>query len=88
MPEFAFPYSPFHEGDVIDFIIHDGNKESFGESAEGLRLRTLISEFLFFHEIKKEKLHPTKNSPNPVDLFRKPFTHFKQRAVFFINTYI
>lgn len=87
VPEFAFPYSPFHEGDVIDFIIHDGNKESFGESAKD-KIEDFIREFLFFHEIKKEKLRTTEDPPNPVDLFRKPFTHFKQRAVFFINTYI
>ena len=87
MPEFAFPYSPFHEGDVIDFIIPDSNKERLGESYKD-KIEDFIREFLFFHEIKKEKLRTTEDPPNPVDLYRKPLTHFKQRVVFFINTYI
>lgn len=87
MPEFAFPYSRFHEGDVIDFIIHDSNKERLGESYKD-KIEDFIREFLFFHEIKKEKLRTTEDPPNPVDLYRKPLTQFKQRVVFFINTYI
>lgn len=87
MPEFAFPYSRFHEGNVIDFIIHDSNKERLGESYKD-KIEDFIREFLFFHEIKKEKLRTTEDPPNPVDLYRKPLTQFKQRVVFFINTYI